>query len=102
MLVVTAIDRYQAICFPLANCTWTERRAKVMIAFAWLIALICCFPQAFIFSYVQIAMTTFPNKTSTFRVLDEPVQQPELHTKYVRQCWGSFWQPYGEKVRINC
>ena len=47
-------------------------------------------------------MTTFPNRTSSFRVLDEPVNEPEQYTKYIFQCWGSFIEPYGEKVRINC
>lgn len=29
ILVMTALDRYQAICHPLSNCTWTARRSKV-------------------------------------------------------------------------
>lgn len=100
VLVVTAIDRYQAICFPLANCTWTERRAKIMISIAWLISLICCLPQAFIFSYVQIATTTYPNKTTSYKVFKEPVLEIESNTKYYFECWGTFIQPYGEKFYV--
>ena len=42
-------SRYQAICYPLSNCTWTPKRSKIMIGSAWLIALLLCIPQAVIF-----------------------------------------------------
>ncbi|KAL1430932.1 hypothetical protein MTO96_014358, partial [Rhipicephalus appendiculatus] len=29
VLVVTAVDRYQAICFPLSNCSWTPTKSKL-------------------------------------------------------------------------
>ena len=29
ILIMTAVDRYQAICNPLGNCTWTPKRSKV-------------------------------------------------------------------------
>ena len=29
VLIMTAVDRYQAICNPLGNCTWTPRRSQV-------------------------------------------------------------------------
>ena len=54
VLVVTAIDRYQAICFPLSNCSWTPCRSKLMISCAWIISIIFCLPQVFIFSYQEI------------------------------------------------
>ena len=54
VLVVTAVDRYQAICFPLSNCSWTPNRSKLMISCAWIISIIFCLPQAFIFSYQEI------------------------------------------------
>lgn len=31
VLIMTAIDRYQAICHPLSNCTWTPKRSNIMI-----------------------------------------------------------------------
>lgn len=52
VLVVTAIDRYQAICFPLMNCSWTAKRSKIMIVIAWIISLLLSVPQMFIFSYM--------------------------------------------------
>ena len=29
ILIMTAVDRYQAICNPLGNCTWTPKRSQV-------------------------------------------------------------------------
>ncbi|CAG2166664.1 unnamed protein product, partial [Oppiella nova] len=78
VLVVTAIDRYQAICFPLSNCSWTPRRSKLMIACAWLISIICSLPQAFIFSYQEI---------------------PYMVGVY--DCWGTFPQPFGERIYVT-
>lgn len=51
VLVVTAIDRYQAICYPMMNCSWTPQRSKIMIAIAWVVSLLLSTPQLFIFSY---------------------------------------------------
>ncbi|CAG2176968.1 unnamed protein product [Oppiella nova] len=78
VLVMTSIDRYQAICHPLTNCQWTPARSQLMISFAWIIALLCCIPQAFIFSYQKI-----PDKD-------------------VYDCWGTFpLQPYGERIYVT-
>ena len=30
ILIMTAVDRYQAICNPLGNCTWTPKRSQVI------------------------------------------------------------------------
>ena len=57
VLVMTAIDRYQAICNPLSNCKWTPGRSKLMITIAWVLSSLCCSPQIFIFSYQQIPGT---------------------------------------------
>lgn len=78
VLVVTAIDRYQAICFPLTNCQWTSRKSKLMIAFAWIVSLSCCAPQAFIFSYQEIP-----------------------GTNGIHDCWGTFPQPWGERIYVT-
>ncbi|XP_076372897.1 oxytocin receptor-like [Tachypleus tridentatus] len=77
ILMATAIDRYQAICFPLTSYTWTPHKSKVMIFGAWAISLLCCSPQAFIFSFQQVS--------------SDPV---------VFDCWGTFIQPWGEKVYV--
>ncbi|XP_074657232.1 cephalotocin receptor 1-like [Tubulanus polymorphus] len=51
ILVMTAIDRYIAICHPLRNYKWTTKRCHVMVASAWLIASLLSLPQLFIFRF---------------------------------------------------
>ncbi|XP_018562686.1 cephalotocin receptor 1-like [Anoplophora glabripennis] len=45
ILMATAVDRHQAICYPLTYCSWTSRRSKVMVYLAWMAALLFCIPQ---------------------------------------------------------
>lgn len=45
VLMATAIDRHQAICYPLTYCSWTSRRSKVMVYLAWICSLAFCIPQ---------------------------------------------------------
>lgn len=81
ILVVTALDRYQAICHPLSNCQWTSRKSKLMITIAWLISIMCSLPQAFIFSYQEV-----PN------------------TAGVYDCWATFTiipAPWGERIYVT-
>ncbi|XP_076328768.1 annetocin receptor-like [Tachypleus tridentatus] len=77
VLMVTAIDRYHAICFPLRNHSWIPRKSKLMITAAWIISMLCCIPQVFIFSYQKVII--------------EPI---------TFDCWGIFIQPWGEKVYV--
>ncbi|XP_065290361.2 oxytocin receptor-like [Dermacentor albipictus] len=76
VLVVTAIDRYQAICFPLSNCSWTPTKSKLLISVAWIVALLCCVPQLFIFSYHEIS--------------------PGVH-----DCWGTYVEPWGLRAYVT-
>jgi arginine vasopressin receptor 1A len=45
ILMATALDRYQAVCHPLAYCSWTSRRSRAMVWTAWAFALLFCVPQ---------------------------------------------------------
>lgn len=45
VLMATAIDRHQAICYPLTYCSWTSRKSKVMVWIAWIASLTFCVPQ---------------------------------------------------------
>jgi arginine vasopressin receptor 1A len=78
ILVITSIDRHQAICYPLSNCSWTPKRSQLMILIAWILSLVFCSPQLFIFSYQQI---------------------PGMVNIY--DCWGIFPQPYGERIYVT-
>ncbi|UXI15484.1 Nuclear hormone receptor [Sarcoptes scabiei] len=80
VLVMTAIDRYQAICYPLSNsfATKNTRRSRWMIAIAWFISLSYCTPQCFIFSYQRVSYET-----------DD------------YECWGTFQQPWMSKVYVT-
>lgn len=67
VLVMTAIDRYGAICHPLANSQASKNtsRSRWMIATAWIISLLFCTPQLAIFSYQEVngnfeCWATFP------------------------------------------
>ncbi|ODM96185.1 [Arg8]-vasotocin receptor [Orchesella cincta] len=82
VLVMTALDRYQAICYPLSNCTWTARRSKVMLGLAWAISLLFSAPQTFIFSY--------------------QIVQPGTDTDApVYDCWATFPENWGAKAYVT-
>ncbi|KAK3593466.1 hypothetical protein CHS0354_036989 [Potamilus streckersoni] len=51
VLVMTAIDRYVSICYPLTSQTWTSKRVHVMITIAWTLSILFALPQLQIFSY---------------------------------------------------
>ncbi|CAG7678310.1 unnamed protein product [Allacma fusca] len=76
VLIMTAVDRYQAICYPLSNCTWTARRSKLMLGFAWTLSVLLCIPQLFIFSYMEIS----PG---------------------VSDCWATFIEGWGAKAYVT-
>jgi arginine vasopressin receptor 1A len=76
VLVMTALDRYQAICYPLTNCSWTARQSKLMIGFAWGIAILFCTPQVFVFSLEEVAPGVY-------------------------DCWATFTPSWGAKVYVT-
>ncbi|CAN7943223.1 unnamed protein product [Ixodes pacificus] len=76
VLVVTAVDRYQAICFPLSNCSWTPTKSKLLICAAWVAALLCCVPQVFIFSYQEVSPEVF-------------------------DCWGTYVESWGLRAYVT-
>ncbi|XP_065167935.1 oxytocin receptor-like isoform X3 [Atheta coriaria] len=76
VLMATAIDRHQAICYPLTYCSWTSRRSKVMVWIAWAASLTFCIPQLTIFSYQEVAPGVF-------------------------DCWATFPQAWGERMYVT-
>ncbi|GFG35781.1 hypothetical protein Cfor_00202, partial [Coptotermes formosanus] len=76
ILMATALDRYQAVCHPLAYCSWTSRRSRAMVWTAWALALLFCIPQVAVFSYQQV--------------------QPGVY-----DCWATFIKPWGERAYVT-
>ncbi|XP_063919040.1 mesotocin receptor-like isoform X1 [Zophobas morio] len=76
VLMATAIDRHQAICYPLTYCSWTSRRSKVMVYFAWIASLAFCIPQLTIFTYTAVGENQY-------------------------DCWATFQEPWGEKAYVT-
>ena len=44
-----AMDRFQAICYPLNNHFWQPSRSKQKIVIAWIIAILFCIPHGLLF-----------------------------------------------------
>ncbi|XP_013400523.1 annetocin receptor [Lingula anatina] len=65
VLVMTAIDRYLAICYPLRSQQWSPRKAHVMVAIAWGVSLALSIPQLTIF-----AMRPVPGEEGVFDCWD--------------------------------
>lgn len=53
VLMATAIDRHQAICYPLTYCSWTSQRSKVMVWLAWAASLTFCVPQVNLLAHIK-------------------------------------------------
>ena len=51
--MVTAVDRYQTICYPMVHRIWKPANSHRKIGLAWVIALVFCVPQAFVFGGQQ-------------------------------------------------
>lgn len=54
VLVVTAIDRFQAICRPLSSMSWTSKKAHVLAGIALTVSVTFSLPQMIIFAYQLI------------------------------------------------
>ncbi|XP_064646067.1 cephalotocin receptor 2-like [Lineus longissimus] len=50
ILVMCAIDRFIAICYPLKNYSWTNKRTYMLVTLAWGISFLLASPQFFLFS----------------------------------------------------
>ncbi|XP_072391065.1 annetocin receptor-like [Diabrotica undecimpunctata] len=75
VLMATALDRHQAICYPLTYCSWTSRRSKVMVYAAWAVSLAFCIPQVTIFSYIEVSSGVY-------------------------DCWATFEKDWGERTYV--
>ncbi|XP_045686107.1 vasopressin V1a receptor [Phyllostomus hastatus] len=78
MLVVMTADRYIAVCHPLKTLQQPARRARLMIAAAWVLSFVLSTPQYFVFSMVQV-----DNVTEAY------------------DCWANFIQPWGSRAYVT-
>lgn len=56
VLVMTAVDRFLAICFPLWAQRLGDRHVHIMVLIAWLLSLIFSIPQVIVFHFDEIMM----------------------------------------------
>ena len=77
VLVMTAIDRYRAICHPLSNYSWSSKRVHLMVGFAYAIALLLSIPQIIIFRL-------------------GPTETGDI------DCWAHFNPPWTVTLYITC
>ena len=77
VLVMTAVDRYFAICHPFMSHQWSVSRVHRMVILAWSLSLIFSTPQLFIFSY-------------------------ELSSYGMYDCWGTFTPEWTLPLYITC
>ena len=54
ILVMTAIDRYRAICHPLSSYSWSNKKSYILIGIAWIISLVFSIPQLIIFKMQEV------------------------------------------------
>ncbi|TNN65652.1 [Arg8]-vasotocin receptor [Liparis tanakae] len=59
MIVVLTVDRYQAVCNPMAKFQRTSTRLNIPVCLAWGVSLLGSLPQVFIFSQVEVAPVVF-------------------------------------------
>lgn len=52
VLVMTAVDRYVAICYPFISRKWSSKMVHKLVLVAWVLSLLFSIPQTFIFSYM--------------------------------------------------
>ena len=77
VLVMTAVDRYFAICHPFRSHQWSATRVHRMVQLAWSLSLIFSTPQMFIFSY-------------------------ELNSYGMYDCWATFTPEWTLTLYITC
>ncbi len=77
ILVMTAIDRYRAICYPISTYSWTNKKINLMIAAAWGLAALLSLPQPIIFKLQVVPKT-------------EDID-----------CWGNFHPEWTVRVYIT-
>ena len=98
ILVMIAMDRFQAVCYPMNNHFWQPTRSKLKIVIAWILACIMCIPQAILFVETDTDHGTktctaqIGNNTSTGGKLS--TMWPCLGHQYVSKKVRTKWNPH--------
>ena len=79
IFAMMALDRYQAICHPLSDRTWSFKKSKIMIFVAWSISILICIPQMINYSL------TLEKRGCSFEW----------------ECRAEFVKPWGEKAYVT-
>ena len=79
VLVSTALDRYLAICRPLAAYAWTGDKSKYLVGTAWVLSLLFALPQLAVFG-------------------DQPM---DAYTSGVYNCWAIFRPSWTMKIYVT-
>ncbi|XP_053385804.1 cephalotocin receptor 1-like [Mercenaria mercenaria] len=97
VLVMTAIDRYLAICHPLVSRKYSSKIVKKMVVIAWTLSLLFSIPQIFIFSYrltpygIYDCWATFqPEWTLTFYITAFTILVYIIPTLILIFCYGNI------------
>ncbi|GCB68002.1 hypothetical protein scyTo_0013763 [Scyliorhinus torazame] len=76
LTVVMAVDRFQAVCYPMVTFQKSKGHWNTAICSSWILSLLLSLPQLFIFSKTEVA--------------------PGL-----LQCWAQFVQPWGLRAYVS-
>ncbi|WAR10304.1 ANR-like protein [Mya arenaria] len=108
VLVMTAIDRYVAICYPFMSRKWTSRTVHKLVVVAWTLSLLFSVPQLFIFSYRTTSYGTMdcwamfdPEWTLTFYITIFTVLVYIAPTVILVFCYGSICMEVWRSSRIG-
>ena len=112
ILVMIAMDRFQAVCYPMNNHFWQPTRSKLKIVIAWILACIMCIPQAILFVETDTDHGTktctaqIGNNTSTGGKLSTvwPCLGHQYVSKKVRTKWNShlmFWTNFVTQIHTK-
>nr|XP_002735546.2 PREDICTED: vasopressin V1a receptor-like [Saccoglossus kowalevskii] len=109
VLVMTALDRYMAICHPMSGMKGTQKRTRMMIISAWLLSLLFSIPQAFIFHLVKtptystcrsqwaIAPPAGPRAYITFVTIMVYI----LPTIFLAWSYGRIWREVAKNAQLK-
>ncbi|XP_060064387.1 cephalotocin receptor 1-like [Ylistrum balloti] len=108
VLVMTAIDRYFAICRPLVSHQWSSRTVHYMVAVAWMISFILSLPQIYIFSYMERQPNVFdcwatfnPSWTLELYITFNSVTVYIIPTMILTFCYGRMCYSVWKRGRVG-